>query len=117
MIEVVKENNTGKVSKDDLFHKSYREKIMAQESRIYGLLIIKAENGKNFEIIPMTNINDKSCITYDVSIKNQNGISVLAENTKTLVHELPAGTSGKILVKSYVNGVLNNSVSENYVSF
>lgn len=108
---------TGKVSKDDLFHKSYREKIMAQESRIYGLLIIKAENGKNFEIIPMTNINDKSCITYDVSIKNQNGISVLAENTKTLVHELPAGTSGKILVKSYVNGVLNNSVSENYVSF
>lgn len=43
--------------------------------------------------------------------------SELAKNTKETKFSLPKGTSGKILVKSYVNGILNNSVKENYVAF
>lgn len=105
---------TGKVKKADMFYSSYKEKTDFQEDKIYGLLIIKSENGRNFEIIPMTNIYDKSIITYDVSIQNASGNKVLAEKTKKTVFVLPSGTSGKILVKSYVDGLLNNSVKENY---
>ena len=79
-------------------------------------MVIKTEDGKSFEIIPMTNINDKDSITYDISIQNLNGINELAKNTKETKVALPKGTSGKILVKSYVNGILNNSVKENYVA-
>ena len=99
-----------------MFYSSYAQKTQNQKQKIYGLLIIKTEDGKSFEIIPMTNINDKDSITYDISIQNLNGINELAKNTKETKFALPKGTSGKILVKSYVNGILNNSVKENYVA-
>ncbi len=108
---------TGKVSKENMFYSSYKEKTSSQESKIYGLLIIKSENGRTVEIIPMTNISDKSIITYDVSIQNLSGNEILAEKTRKTIFALPSGTSGKILVKSYVNGLLNNSVKENYIAF
>ncbi len=108
---------TGKVSKDNMFYSSYKEKTNSQEHKIYGLLVIKSENGGSFEIIPMTNISDKSIITYDVSIQNLSGNEILAEKTGKTVFSLPSGTSGKIFVKSYVNGLLNNSVKENYTAF
>lgn len=107
---------TGKISAKDMFYSSYAQKTQNQKQKIYGLLIIKTEDGKSFEIIPMTNINDKDSITYDISIQNLNGINELAKNTKETKVALPKGTSGKILVKSYVNGILNNSVKENYVA-
>ena len=107
---------TGKISAKDMFYSSYAQKTQNQKQKIYGLLIIKTEDGKSFEIIPMTNINDKDSITYDISIQNLNGINELAKNTKETKFALPKGTSGKILVKSYVNGILNNSVKENYVA-
>lgn len=107
---------TGKISAKDMFYSSYAQKTQNQKQKVYGLLIIKTEDGKSFEIIPMTNINDKDSITYDISIQNLNGINELAKNTKETKFALPKGTSGKILVKSYVNGILNNSVKENYVA-
>lgn len=107
---------TGKVSKEEMFWSSYKEKTDNQEPKIYGLLIIKAENGSGFEIIPMTNITDISCITYDVSIYDGRDTVVLGKDSRNTRYSLPAGTFGKIMVKSYVDGKLNNSVKENYAS-
>ena len=110
---------TGRISYENMFYSSYAEKIGNQEQKIYGLLIIKNDKENSFEIIPMTNIyvKEKSSITYDVSIKNSAGMTVLAEKTEKTVFELPLGTSGNIFIKSYINGVFNNSVKENYVVF
>lgn len=107
---------TGKVSRDEMFWSSYKEKTDNQGPRIYGLLIIKAENGSSFEIIPMTNIDDLSCITYDVSIYDGKNTVVLGENSQITKYDLPAGTFGKIMVRSYVDGKQHNSVKQNYAS-
>ena len=108
---------TGKFTSEEMFYSSYKEKIENQAPIIYGLLIIKSENGRTFEIIPMTNIKNRQSITYDVSIKNLEGEKILAQNTVKTNFSLPEKSSGSILVKSYVDGVLQNSVKENYVSF
>ena len=79
-------------------------------------MIIKAENGSSFEIIPMTNIDDLSCITYDVSIYDGKNTVVLGENSQITKYDLPAGTFGKIMVRSYVDGKQHNSVKQNYAS-
>lgn len=108
---------TGKITETEMFHSSYREKIDSRMPVVYGLLIIKNETGRSFEIIPMTNIKNSQAITYDVAIKNSDGEKILAQNTHETKFFLPEKSSGKIFVKSYVDGIQHNSVKENYAAF
>lgn len=108
---------TGKVSEEDMFYSSYKEKIDAQEDKIYGLLIIKAENAKSFKIYPVKNNVSESDITYDVAVKHNGIEEVLAQNSPDTVYNYPEQTSGKLYIKSYIRGALCNSVSVSYAAF
>ena len=99
------------------YYSSYKEKIDAQEDKIYGLLIIKAENAKSFKIYPVKNNVSESDITYDVAVKHNGIEEVLAQNSPDTVYNYPEQTSGKLYIKSYIRGALCNSVSVSYAAF
>ena len=65
----------------------------------------------------MKNDFDENLIKYDVSIINGNGNQILAEKTGERHFDITKGTSGKINVKSYINGVLTNNPTENFPYF
>lgn len=108
---------TGKVSRQEMFYDSYREKCEDHGPSIYGLLVIKSEDGASFEIIPIKNNFPENMITYDVNIINESGISELAEHSSETHYKLPRGTNGTINVKAYIDDRLTNNVKENYAAF
>lgn len=108
---------TGKISREDAFWQSYSQKMASQEKRIFGLQLITAEDHKSLEIIPLSNHVSSHEISYDIVATCDGTTQVLGAKTSSSTVVFPKSGFGQLMIKSYVNGVLNNEILSDFLAY
>ncbi|MBO4857147.1 MAG: hypothetical protein J5527_01360 [Treponema sp.] len=99
------------------FYSSYKEKMNAQEDKIFGLYLIPSSNKQTVEIIPVQNHKTINGITYDIYTIIDNEEVPVAQKTENNIITLPSGKNGKIRVVSYINDNKQNDCIQSFVGF
>lgn len=107
----------GKIETDKLFYKTYSEKIENQPPKIYGLMLKESPDKKSIEVKPVINNEGRGLVTYTVYALYDGKEEILFENSSNNIIVYPAATSGKIKILSFYDGILNNTIIEDYTAF
>lgn len=108
---------TGKIESEKLFYKTYSEKIANQPPKIYGLMLKESPDKKSIEVKPVINNEGRGLVTYTIYALYNGKEELLSENTCNNIIIYPAATSGKLKILSFYDGILNNTIIEDYTAF
>ena len=79
-------------------------------------MLKESSDKKSIEVKPVIN-SEGGLVTYTVYALYNGKEELLSENTCDNIIVYPAATSGKIKILSFYDGILNNTIIEDYTAF
>ena len=100
---------------EDIFYKSYSEKILNSKDRIFGLLVTNLDD--MFCLKSITNVLDLSRIKYSVTLKNNDNKVEILNKSSSSNFILTDFKSGELNIISYLDEKIQNTINIKFNKF
>ncbi len=105
---------SGKFDGKDIFYDSFKEKLLAQNPKVYGLMLEDDIEGHCVKITPVMNRDNNSSVSYDIYTIIGGKENLYIKGLTGSDFNYPENTTGKLKIVAYYNGNQHCCVKQSY---